>query len=99
MEFKGFSTILPSYTIPTNTTNRTSPTIVINSTNSFITSPSTVVKGNSPTSSSSDVDMLFTWVFIACVVLGLLLIISICMVILCWKVKRRRRFDGKYNTL
>jgi hypothetical protein len=39
--------------------------------------------------------MLFTWVFIACVVLALLMIISIFMVIVCWRVRRRRRFEDK----
>ncbi|CAB4021173.1 Hypothetical predicted protein [Paramuricea clavata] len=101
---EGYSTILPSYTIPINTTtvtynifnttNRTSH--VINTTSSVITviassSAAIVVKGNSPNSSSGDFDMLFTWVFIACVVLALLMIISIFMVIVCWRVRRRRR--------
>ncbi|XP_028408023.1 uncharacterized protein LOC114530630 [Dendronephthya gigantea] len=46
---------------------------------------------NSSNSSSGKVEMLFTWVFVACVVLALLLIVSLCMVIVCWRSKRRRR--------
>ena len=102
----GHNTIKPSYSIPNHTTpghhinitTKTSSFNVKNTTNIILSSSTvSVINNKSPNSKSGDLDMLFTLVFIACVVLALLLVISLFMVIVCWKVKTRRRSDQMLN--
>lgn len=98
----GHNTIKPSYSIPNHTTpgqhiNITTKTslFIVNSTNIILLSSSTVsvINNKPPSPKSGDLDMLFTWVFIACVALALLLVISLFMVIVCWNVRKRRRSE------
>ena len=96
----GFSTVEPSITDTIQTAvageqvsrlqHKSVVHTVIKATNSVISSLSTATN-SPPSSSSGNANMLFTWVFIACVVLALLLLFAIFMVVLCWNIKRRRR--------
>ena len=88
----GSSPIQPSHITPFATEFIVNKTHHIRNT-SLTTKSVLSTVNNSSSSSSGSIDMLFTWVFIACVALAVLMIVSIFMVILYWKVKRRRRLD------
>ena len=60
---------------------------------------SSATVNNSPDTSRGSLDMLLTWILIACVLLAVLMIVSVFMVIVYWRVKRRRRLDNFIYTV
>ena len=87
----GFSEMEPFHTTSFGTEVKANKTHYIPNTISLTkaTISSTTVN-NSSDSSPGNIDMLFTWVLIACVLLAFLMIVSVFLVIVYWRVKRRR---------
>ena len=94
----GFKENEPSYTISFATEVKVNKThYILNTTSPTSITISSATVNNSSDSSSGNIDMLFTWVLIACVLLAVLMIVSVFLVIIYWRVKTRRRLDDIYN--
>lgn len=94
-------TLRPSFTISPSTsfehhqiskfTNWSSPRGVTRATKGVIVPSSAVNNVKTTSSNARSADMLFTWVIVACIGLGLLMVLAISMGFFYWRLRRRKR--------